>query len=345
MTVQMGSPGTPVHGEMQLSPRMCRWLAGLDTGVWGSLLFVSWLIFVSFLSRDYWWAKLNVAGAFFFGDNVFRMGLSWATIAGAAFLIILYSIVGALMAQLAFTKGFIRNLFLGLILGAAWHLLANRFLWRSIHPFAPSYFPPLAVLPGHLLFGLSLGRFARRFRSIALTYGDPEWIVTLWPIRPAAVAVTAADIREAIAAEPPALPSDPGVIGSPLAAPDIASDPSLSVGVAPQASAAELPPLTVDDPSAITHEAVLAPGALVDPDPASPALPADPIGKSEDNQLVKPQTQSVVPDPHQSQPPSQAKERDTHPSINKPSPNESAAAPFSEPDAPPVPPTKDGQNQ
>lgn len=268
--MQMETSGTPVREEVHLSRRMCRWMAGLDTGIWGASLFLAWLIFFSALSRDFWWARLNVIGAFFFGDDVFRMGLSWATVAGAALLILLYSAVGAAMAQLAFTRGFIRNLFLGLILGTAWHIVAQRYLWRSIHPFGPAFFPGLGMLPGHLLFGLTLGRFARRFRAIAITYGDSAWVAQEWPAAAASLSASHAGPSTDSVEAPPVISRELDEAAPAIVAPSVEQPATTATGPSdaaeppspPPASPTEpppadesqdapvLPPLTLDDPSA-----------------------------------------------------------------------------------------------
>ncbi|MBI5282331.1 MAG: hypothetical protein HY858_11665 [Candidatus Solibacter usitatus] len=148
-------------------------MAGLDCGLAGGAAFIAWMLVHSWIRGEFWWSKLNVAGALFFGGSVYSMGRGWATLAGASLLLVLYASLGALFALIASTRGVARNLILGLLLALSFHLVADRFLWRRFDPFAPAYFPPLATLPGHMLYGLSLVRFSRRFSALSGAFGPP----------------------------------------------------------------------------------------------------------------------------------------------------------------------------
>ncbi|WP_321477147.1 hypothetical protein [uncultured Paludibaculum sp.] len=152
----------------------------MDTGFAGGVVVLGWFLFHSWLSGEYWWAKLNVAGALFYGTPVYSMGLSRASFAGGALLLVLYAFLGGLFGLIARPRGFTRNLLLGMLLAMTWHVFANRFVWRRLDSFGPAYFPVLSTLPAHLIFGLSLSRYASRFQRLALTFGDPAWASELW---------------------------------------------------------------------------------------------------------------------------------------------------------------------
>ncbi|MGJ5820178.1 hypothetical protein [Paludibaculum fermentans] len=162
-----------------LTERSCRLLAGLDTGFAGAVVLVGWFLFHSWLTGEFWWAKLNVAGALFYGSPVFTMGFGRASLAGAALLLVLYSAIGALFGLLARPSGFTRNLLLGMLIALSWHLISQRYFWRRLDSFGPAYFPALSTLPAHLIYGLSLSRFANRFQRLALGFGDPSWVTAL----------------------------------------------------------------------------------------------------------------------------------------------------------------------
>lgn len=136
---------------------------------------VSWLLFHSWLSGEFWWAKLNVAGALFYGGSAYTMGLGRASAAGAALLLLVYALLGGVFGGFARRHGFTRNLLLGMLLAMAWHFFANRYFWRRLDTFGAAYFPALATLPAHLIFGLSLSRYAVRFQHVAETFGDGSW--------------------------------------------------------------------------------------------------------------------------------------------------------------------------
>lgn len=145
----------------------------MECGICGGFAFVTWMLVHSWMRGELWWAKLNVAGALFFGSAVYSMGRGWATLAGLSLLLVLYASLGALFGLIASTRGISRNLVLGILLALSFHLLADRFLWRRLDPFAPAYFPPLATLPGHMLYGLSLIRFSGRFNALSAAFAPP----------------------------------------------------------------------------------------------------------------------------------------------------------------------------
>lgn len=160
------------------SERVCRFIAGLDTGVTSSLLFLCWLIFHSVMREEYWWTKLNVLGGLFYGDAVFEMGFGRASVAGAALVLATYGLLGGVFGLFARTRGVALNLLVGLGLALLWHGFATRYVWRVVYVFAPHYFPSLGILPGHLMFGLFLSRFSSRFAAVARSIGDPVWAAT-----------------------------------------------------------------------------------------------------------------------------------------------------------------------
>lgn len=158
-----------------LSPIAVRMLAGLDTGIVAGLPALAWLLLHSWLRGELWWAKLNVAGSIFFGESVYTMGLSRASLAGGALLVVGYGLLGVVFGLIARPRGIGRNLILGLLFAIAWQLACQQYLLRLVSAFAPAYFPPLSTLPAQLMFALGLARFSGRFRSLAADWGDPSW--------------------------------------------------------------------------------------------------------------------------------------------------------------------------
>jgi hypothetical protein len=162
-----------------VSERVCRALAGMDVGLAAGLAALSWLALHSWLRGEFWWAKLNVAGAVFYGPKVYTMGLGRATAAGFALLVVVYTALGLLFALAARSAGYARNLVLALGWSAVWQLAAQRWFWPRLDVFGPAYFPPLATLPAHLLMALCLARYAVRYRSLAAAFGAPAWAAAL----------------------------------------------------------------------------------------------------------------------------------------------------------------------
>jgi len=214
-----------------LSRNACRFLTGLDVGLSAAIAALSWLAFHSWLRGEYWWAKLNVAGALFYGPKVYLMGLSRASVAGFAVLFVVYTGLGVLFSRMARQEGFFRNLLMGCLLGMSWHIFAQRFFWPLLDLSGPAYYPVLATLPAHLIVGLCLARFSARFRSLAAAFGDPSWAADL--VQPA----PGEEKSEAPAGlDPGAEASDgfpqPGE-GSDAASPLVAEEPSGEAQTAP----------------------------------------------------------------------------------------------------------------
>lgn len=168
------NPGLAGEAEAGGVPaRVCRLLAGMDVGLSAALAVLTWLLVHSWLRGEYWWAKLNVAGALFYGPEVYRMGVGRATLAGFALLVVVYSLLGLLYAMVAKTEGYGRNLLTALVWCAVWHLVAERWFWPGMDVFGPAYFPTLATLPAHLITALCLARFGVRYASLAASFGAP----------------------------------------------------------------------------------------------------------------------------------------------------------------------------
>jgi hypothetical protein len=154
------------------SPVLCRAVAGLDSGVFGGLLVIVWFCWSGWLRGDYWWSKLNVVGAFFFGERAFQAGFGWATLSGAALLLLIYALLGALLAWLTpAPPRWYRSVLFGLVGALVFQLAADRWLWKQFHPFAATYFPRPATLAANLIFGLSMVRLGSRNLAVLRAFG------------------------------------------------------------------------------------------------------------------------------------------------------------------------------
>jgi hypothetical protein len=154
---------------------MCKLLTGADVGVFAGLFVLGWFCFQSWLAGDYWFARFNLAAAPFFGERIFYAGAGKVTVAGASLLLVIYVLVGCAFGMVGRSPGFLRNVFLGLLIGAAWQVLSDRYLWSTLHPFAPARFTKAGTIPANLMFGLLLARYTWRFRVVAETFGGGWW--------------------------------------------------------------------------------------------------------------------------------------------------------------------------
>ncbi len=153
--------------------RVCRLLAGLAAGFYGSLAALVWYAVHSRISGELWWTKFNVAAGLFYGGSVYSMGAGKATMAGAALLVLIYGLAGAVFGVIAPPRAPVLAALAALAYSMLTALAANRWLWQVLDPFAPAYFPPPVVVAGHLLYSLVLGRFPFFYRSLAAELRPP----------------------------------------------------------------------------------------------------------------------------------------------------------------------------
>lgn len=163
----------PGPGSSQPPHWLCRLAAGVDAGAAAALAVLGWFALHSRLSGDPWWAKFNLAAAAIYGGDVYWMGRSRATLAGAALLFAVYTLLGVLFGFLAGRRGFWSGLLLALLWMGLWHMAAERFVWPWLDGAAPEYFNPLATAPAHLAAAFLLVRFPSRLCRIEALFA-PE---------------------------------------------------------------------------------------------------------------------------------------------------------------------------
>jgi hypothetical protein len=185
MGIPMGVSTSTEPAGGGLSERLCRVLAGADTGAAGAVLVLSWLVFIARMQGGYWWTNWNVAGALFYGERVYGMGFGVASLAGAALLFLLYAALGVAFAMLARPRGFAFNLLAGVTVALVWHQAAAFLFFPRWGPGVMFYLHPAVMLPANVIFGLALVRYGPRFRKIARLLGDPAWAAE-YSVAPAA---------------------------------------------------------------------------------------------------------------------------------------------------------------
>lgn len=203
MTEAGERPGVPEPPP----PWFLRLAAGVEAAAPAAISVLVWFGIHSYLVRDPWWSKFNVAAAPFFGDRVFYLGLGRATLAGAALLLLLYGALGILFAFLAGGQGKARSFLRAALWLACWHFFAQQYVWPRLDPSAAPYFPLSATAPAHAAAAILLARFPaviRRLRALAM---DEKAACVLTP-EPEAPAQPAAG-SEGAARPPDGGPSSP----------------------------------------------------------------------------------------------------------------------------------------
>jgi hypothetical protein len=146
--------------------QVCRWLAGLEAGVWAGAAMLGWLALTAAWSRHSIWEAPNRLGALFYGPAARLEGFHAGTWAGAAFLLFTSAVVGLLFGFVARDgRNRVRTRLLGILTGLAWCYLSYAWFWRRLAP-SGAALPPPSLLAAYLVFGAVLGCYPGRLRSV-----------------------------------------------------------------------------------------------------------------------------------------------------------------------------------
>ncbi len=163
-----GAPEAPAAWFLRLA-------AGVEAAAPAALAALLWFGVHSWLVREPWWSKFNVAAAPFFGDRVYYLGLGRATLSGAALLLLLYCALGIAYAFLAGGRTTARAFLRAALWLACWHFFSQQYVWPRLAPGAAFYFPPSATAPAHAAAAILLARFPAVLRRLsAVAHGGDE---------------------------------------------------------------------------------------------------------------------------------------------------------------------------
>ena len=160
----------PASPEEQSSPQprrprpelAVRVLAGLETGILGSLLMLSWVCVASVWDGAPWYEVPNLWATAIWGRMALYRHWSMMTLGGSCLQIVVGALIGAIFATVfGALQGQFRLLVPGLLTGLSWFGI---FAWRN-RTFAANA-PQPAVVIAYALFGVMLIRVARRGRVL-----------------------------------------------------------------------------------------------------------------------------------------------------------------------------------
>ncbi len=192
-----------------LAAFLVRLWAGLECGVAGGVLILAWFALHALARREPWWSRFNVAGGWFYGPQIYHSGLSRATLAGAAALLLFYCLAGALFGLLADPSSGRRTLARALLCVGLLHGFASYSLWPSMGLFAALWFPWGVTLPADLILLIALSRFTLFYGRLTEVGGAVAQPLPR-PARPAEPAGTPPETPVADAPSPgPAPGNDP----------------------------------------------------------------------------------------------------------------------------------------
>jgi hypothetical protein len=169
-------------------------LAGLQAGMLGILAMLAWLgVSSAWLQRSFWTPQ-NLMASLFYGNRAIHPGFAGYTLCGLAIYLILYSLLGALLALVVRDRvSRIRILLLSVLFALVWYYLSYRVLWRSVAPLIALLHVERATILGHLVYGTVLARYPLYLQQPAPLPPPDSAPPAEAPAAPAAASSTAVD--------------------------------------------------------------------------------------------------------------------------------------------------------
>jgi hypothetical protein len=119
-----------------------------------------WLGVSDVWQRRSFWTAENLMASAFYGEGAIRSGFAGRTLSGLALYLILYSLLGALLAAVIGGRMPRMRVFLvSLLFAVSWYYLSFRLLWTSLLPLVALLHSAQATSLGHLIYGAVLGRY------------------------------------------------------------------------------------------------------------------------------------------------------------------------------------------
>lgn len=177
-------------------------LAGLQAGMLGALGMLAWLgISAEWHNRSFWSAE-NLMATAFWGPDAVRSGFAFRTLSGLALYLVIYSLLGALLALVLRDRVRpLRTLLVGIVFALAWYYLSFRVIYERALPLLALLHVERQTVLGHLIYGTFLGRYPAYL---------PKPAMPLAPAEPAPEAPTPAPTGDSNTAPAPTPESNAG---------------------------------------------------------------------------------------------------------------------------------------
>jgi cation transport ATPase len=177
---------------------LATWLAGMEGGTVGVLWMLVWLGLSSVWQQRSFWTAENLMATAFDRNSMLAPIFAWATCAGLALYVVIYSLLGAAFALTV--RGRVPRgtvMLLAVTFALAWYYFSFRWVFKLALPLVALLHVEHATLVGHLLYGTFLGRFPLYFDRL-MSAAPPEA-----RIAPPMVEAAPAEAAAAKAGEPP----------------------------------------------------------------------------------------------------------------------------------------------
>jgi len=140
--------------------RLATFLAGLEGGTVGILWMLAWLGVSSVWQQRSFWAAENLMATAFDRSSNLSPAFSWATCAGLALYVLMYSALGAGFSSLLSDRVPARRvMLLAVIFAVVWYYFSFGWSFKLALPLVSLLHVERATLIGHLLYGTMLGRY------------------------------------------------------------------------------------------------------------------------------------------------------------------------------------------
>jgi hypothetical protein len=146
--------------ETRRAGPLSSFLAGLQAGMTGVLAMLAWLgVSAAWQQRSFWTSE-NLMASLVYGNRAIHSGFAGYTLTGLAVYLILYSLLGGLLAfALRERVARLRVLMLSVLYALVWYYLSYRWIWKEVAPLIALLHVERATILGHLVYGTLLGRY------------------------------------------------------------------------------------------------------------------------------------------------------------------------------------------
>jgi hypothetical protein len=111
--------------------------------------------------RSFWTAE-NLLASTFYGGSAIRSGFSHHTMSGLALYLIIYSMLGCLVAAVLRWKLHAWPLLMvSVVVALGWYYFSFHVIWKSVSPLIPLLHAERPTILGHVIYGAVLARFPR----------------------------------------------------------------------------------------------------------------------------------------------------------------------------------------
>ena len=162
--------------------RLSASLAGLQAGMLAVLWMLAWMGSSAVWQRRSFWTAENLLASTFYGSAALQPGFSGHTMSGLALYLLVYSILGCLLAAVfRLTLPPARLVLVSIAIAVGWYFLSFHVIWKMASPLIPLLHSERPTLLGHVIYGAVLARFPRYLpaaigapRVAASGEGEPE---------------------------------------------------------------------------------------------------------------------------------------------------------------------------